>query len=135
MNNPFASGSSGLNNFGVAGTNYCGPNYANGTFGQSADPGGITTGPIDALCKAHDLSYDNALGSPTEWTQKLAADERLINDTRQLFEAGQLSDYDKAIAIAVLAAFDWKVNTVDYPVALAEALKNLTNSLKLLRNS
>ncbi|MBK9311925.1 MAG: hypothetical protein IPN12_14660 [Rhodocyclaceae bacterium] len=81
------------------------------------------------LCKSHDLSYDNALGSPTEWTQKLAADERLINDTRQLLEARQLSDHDKGIAIAVLATFDWKVNTVDYPMALAEALKNLTNSL------
>lgn len=43
--------------FGIAGTNYCGPGYANGKFGGNADPNGEAKGPIDEACQRHDVAY------------------------------------------------------------------------------
>ncbi len=51
MNNPVASGSSGLNSFGIAGTNYCGPGYANGTACSVTIKSFIQTEALSALAR------------------------------------------------------------------------------------
>jgi hypothetical protein len=115
--------------FGIAGTNYCGPGYANGEFGVKADPRGRTTGPVDDLCKEHDLAYDRAEESSTPAADRLVADLKLMADLDALVDSGTLSVQDLAVATAVVAAFDAKTNAYGVPSAVVEAADELLEKL------
>ncbi len=123
---------SGLTQFGIAGTNYCGPGYADGTLlgpNEEATYKVPPTGPVDTLCMDHDQAYDSLSSSADPAVDRLAADLALINGMADLMGSGQLSGRDLAIAAAVIAAFEAKAALYDIPAAVIEAAQNLLESL------
>lgn len=124
----FVDGST-LTQFGIKGTKYCGPGYANGNFGERAQEDGEFNGPVDEACKNHDLAYDKANESATPAADRLAADTQLIADVSGLLSGGQLDAANMEIAVAILGAFIGKVGVYDIPAALIEAAQNLIRDL------
>ncbi len=107
-----------LTAFGIEGTNYCGPGYADG---KMLGPNDIATylppalGDIDRLCKEHDQKYDALPNSTNPAEDRINADFKLINDMTSLMNTGQLNPRDTAIAAAVVEAFTSKMIAYDVP--------------------
>jgi hypothetical protein len=109
--------------FGIAGTNYCGPGYTNGVLGgEEVNQAGKTTGPVDNACKTHDTSYGAADNSATPASDRLAADAKLMSDLTGLLLSGQLSAADAALATLMIGAFHGKSLFWDIPAAGLEAV-------------
>ncbi len=115
--------------FGIDGTNYCGPNYSNGEYGAPPDPNGPTTGPIDTLCKIHDLAYEGAKNSANPAELRLVADQNLIADMQALMDSGTLSAQDRTIAGLVIGAFVLKMDGYDIPTFIIEAAQRLLGDI------
>lgn len=50
----FVPGST-LTEFGIKGTNYCGPGYSDGKLGGKANSEGEITNAVDRACREHDI--------------------------------------------------------------------------------
>lgn len=82
----FAQGSI-LSQFGIEGTNYCGPGYADGKLLGPNDEATYTvppTGPVDNLCRDHDQAYDALSDSTNPAVDRLNADWELIHGMENL---------------------------------------------------
>jgi hypothetical protein len=127
----FVKGSS-LTRFGIEGTNYCGPGYADGKLLADREkatylpPG---TSKVDEACKEHDQAYDALENSPTPAADRLAADMKLISDLSGMLERGELSQADAAMAAIISAAFIAKGGYYDIPAAIIEAAQGLLRKL------
>ncbi|SDI12717.1 calcium-binding protein [Propionivibrio dicarboxylicus] len=118
-----------LTEFGIKGTNYCGPGYSDGKFGGDVDKNGTATNAVDNVCKIHDDGYTNAEKSATPAADRLAADSKLLNDIRDLVRGGTLSQSESEIAAAMLAAFMYKRRYYDVPTSVAEDAKGLLKDI------
>ena len=119
----------GGTSFGIAGTNYCGPGYANGTFGQRADPNGETKGRIDELCKAHDLAYDSAETSDNPAADRFNANKDLLNGINALAASGTMTSDERALAAAIVGAFVLYKDFYDLTEAFVQAFKDTFKSI------
>ncbi|WP_319244458.1 hypothetical protein [uncultured Propionivibrio sp.] len=114
-----------LTEFGIKGTNYCGPGYSDGKFGGEARGESEGTNRVDKVCKTHDIAYEDAAKSSTPAADRLAADSKLLNDIRDLVRGGTLSPSESEIAAAIAAGFMYKRRYYDVPTALYEDAKRL----------
>jgi hypothetical protein len=123
---------SSLTQFGIEGTNYCGPGYADGKLlgdKEEATYSEPATGPVDEACKNHDQAYDALKDSPNPAYDRMQADLRLIDEVSAALASGELSAYDAAVAAAVIGAFLGKTALYDVPAAVLEAAGNLLQRL------
>ncbi|WP_319243609.1 calcium-binding protein [uncultured Propionivibrio sp.] len=120
----FVPGST-LTEFGIKGTNYCGPGYSDGKLGGKANGGGEAVNEVDKVCRRHDKAYEEAEKSTTSAADRLTADSKLLEEIRDLVRGNALSPSESEIAAAMLAAFMYKRRYYDVPTALYEDAKRL----------
>ncbi|WP_333839787.1 hypothetical protein [Pelomicrobium sp.] len=123
---------SSLTQFGIEGTNYCGPGYADGKLleqGENATYALDPTSLVDKACMAHDQAYDGLKDSPNPAYDRMQADLKLIDDIAAALASGELSAYDAAVAAAVIGAFMGKTALYDVPAAVLEAARGLLQRL------
>ena len=125
--------------FGIVGTNYCGPGYAGGKFPKSDEKPDFsvkpTENPVDKICKEHDEAYAKAKNSPTPEQGKLDADVKMISDIKELLRSSD-SGESKALSAdhlmttcLVLAAFELKVPSYQWPAAIMEEVSDLIKKI------
>lgn len=116
----FVSGST-WDQFGLAGTNYIGPNYSSGQLGGSAT--GSTVKPanaVDALAFDHDVSYEAARSSSTPKADTLKADLQFLKDLGGLVHDDSLSSGEIVLAKVTFFSIAGRTLIKSIPDAFAE---------------
>ncbi|MDR0634542.1 MAG: hypothetical protein LBF91_06140 [Azoarcus sp.] len=94
--------------FGVAGTNYVGPDYSAGQLGgkiNAVDPLPSPTNAVDEAAMRHDIANHYADSSATPNMDTLRADAQFLTDLTGLLQADEMPPEETTLAEVALDVF------------------------------